>query len=162
MGRKSSNRFAKMARLTVKTISFAAFAFLLIVAVSSAHANEAGCKSIEDARARFRCTDEYATSIISRAKVAVRKQLREPDLAVFYNMQIKQGGEHVCGEFDLERDGKPTGLRRFAFDGKQAHVLLRNTADGTATSTKTLEDALDGYDQVCKFSLPVPHRGPLR
>lgn len=139
-------------------------AALSLTLASSAYADEADCKRIEDPRSRFRCTDELATAVISRAKAAVRRQLREPDIAVFYNMQIKSGGMQVCGEFDLEREGVPTGLRRFAYDGQKAFVLLRNATDAAPSKSssvadrlKTLGEAINAYDRTCSAYLPVPH-----
>lgn len=120
---------------------------------------ETDCKSISDPAARFRCFDEYAVSIISRAKAAARRELYEPTIAVFYNMQIKANGQHVCGQLDLERNGISTGLRNFAYDGQRAYVLLRNAADGishdkpAAERLEALEEAIGGYDRICGVTL---------
>lgn len=117
-----------------------AIVLLLGCFADAAHAaSEVECAAIADRRARLRCTDDFAVSLGSRAKVAVRQTLKNPDSAVFSALRLVPGthDEALCGRVEVEGDdGRLSGPQDFAFDSGVAYVLLKNAArDGVAGST---------------------------
>lgn len=111
-------------------------AALLCWVSTTADASEADCAANDDRRARLRCTDQFAISLGSRAKEAVRQTLKNPDSAVFSSLRAVPGthDDALCGRVEVESDdGKPSGPQDFAFDSGVAFVLLKNAArDGVA------------------------------
>ena len=130
-------------------------------------ASEADCAAIGDRRARLRCTDEFAIALGSRAKVAVRRLLRNPDSAVFSAFRLVPGtsGDALCGRVDVEAPGgRMSGPQDFAFDDGTAYVLLKDaTRDGAGNTSQddriaALGRNIDRFIVLCGPSLPTMNR----
>jgi hypothetical protein len=130
-------------------------------------ATETDCATIDDRRARLRCTDEFTAAIGSRAKVAVRQTLKRPDTAVFSAFRLVPGShdDALCGRVEVEDDqGRGSGPQDFAFDDGVAYVLLKNPArDGIegltpAQQIEAIGRNIDRFIALCGPGLPVFRR----
>lgn len=146
---------------------------LMLVAATPAAAQE--CKAIADSLERLRCYDGAAPvavaptapvksappaedPLIVKAKVAVRKQLREPGSAKFSNVKIKagEGKKGVCGMVNAKNGtGGMTGTNFFVYDGEHASILVTGGASQNPTSfgpdilALTVSNGLKAYEVFC-------------
>lgn len=130
-------------------------------------ASETDCAGIDDRRARLRCTDEFAIALGSRAKVAVRRLLRNPDSAVFSMLRQVPGknGDALCGRVDVESpDRRMSGPQDFAFDDGTAYLLLKNVRRDGAADTPNAERLaklgrdIEAFIALCGPGLPIMAR----
>ncbi len=156
-----------MAAIVSRVWMLAVVAVLAGSIAAPSSASESDCATIDDRRARLRCTDEYAIALGSRAKVAVRKLLRNPDSAVFSLLRQVPGknGDALCGRVDVESpDGRMTGAQDFAFDDGTAYVLLKNVRRDGATDTPNAERLtrlgrdIEAFIAICGPGLPTMAR----
>jgi hypothetical protein len=157
---------------------FAAIVLALSVALP-AHADPSNCRAITDSLERLRCFDARedaamlqstkqdaqgdpeATIWIVWARNAVRKQLRDPESALFDGLRVvkdKSGKPGVCGTVNAKNAmGGMTGPKMFVFDGSQARILVagEGAEDGTSLGRyilgATLGTGLKLHTQFCKI-----------
>lgn len=157
-----------------KLIRIAPIAAALWGIMAPAVAEQANCRAIADDAARLKCFDAQQPTaapaaqpkasptedpLLTRAKVAVRRQLRDPDSARFQDIKFKTvaGKKGLCGQLNAKNAASGmTGFIPFTYDGEVATILSFNAGPGNPTSMDadilgiTLGSRLKAHDTWCK------------
>jgi hypothetical protein len=133
------------------------------------------CKSIADMVERLRCYDAIQSEpagtavqpappaaagedpLITKAKAAVKSELRDPDSARFQDVKVRttRGKQAVCGLVNAKNSrGGMTGPHPFAYDGEQSYLLVYGPANSTKLSASDLGASMGSraknYYRLCR------------
>jgi hypothetical protein len=150
-------------------------ALTLFCYVVPVNADPSSCASIASDTDRLKCFDAVSQAakatvapadpkpledpLISGAKTAVRKQLRDSSSGKFTELRIasdNSGVKGVCGEINAKNAfGGYSGPQSFTYDGKFAKIIVADGGQGNPTSFGadiiglTLHGALEAHDRFC-------------
>lgn len=150
-----------------------AFVLLILIAAGNLALAQGSspCTAITDDKSRLQCYDAAAKSVlkkpvapkedpfIAEAKARVRKQLRDPNSAIFQNIKIKtvSGKRGICGDVNAKNAlGGMTGFIPFAYNGEHAYIMVFNAGAGNPTDASadilsaTLHSTLETHQKWCK------------
>ncbi len=97
--------------------------------------------------------------MVTKAKEAVKGQLRDAESARFANVRLRNigGKQAVCGYVSAKNlAGIMPPVQPFAFDGEQAYLVIYNPglANITSMDGRKLGDAMNGrikaYNRLCR------------
>ncbi len=143
------------------------------------------CKSIADMVERLRCYDAIQSEpagtsvqpappagtavqpappaaagedpLITKAKAAVKGELKDPDSARFQDVKVRttRGKQAVCGLVNAKNSkGGMTGPHPFAYDGEQTYLLVYGPANSTKLSAYDLGASMGSrarnYYRLCR------------